>query len=199
MKIVFLSQRVDVIESYNETRDCLDKNWIDLCLQLGFIAIPIPNNKENLQNLLSQITPEAIILTGGVSPVKHGGFSPQRDEVDNILIQYSIDKNIPLLGVCRGMQSIGLYFNCELKEVDNHIAKNHNISGKINDNVNSFHSLSISNIDENIFEILAKSDDNVIESIKHKQENILGIMWHPERYSPFRDDDIKLIKEFLER
>lgn len=199
MKIVFLSQRVDVIESYNETRDCLDQKWVDLCLQLGFLVIPIANNKENLENLLSKVTPDAIILTGGVSPVKYGGFSPQRDDIDNVLIKYSIDKNTPLLGVCRGMQSIGLYFNFELIEIENHIAKNHNIDGEIQDVVNSFHSLAISNVDENIFDILSKSEDNVIEVIKHREEKISGIMWHPERYTPFRDEDIKLIKEFLER
>lgn len=197
MKIAFLSQRVDVIDSYNETRDCLDQQWINLCTQLGFVAIPIPNNKENLQNLLYKITPESIILTGGVSPIKYGGFSSQRDEIDNILIQYSINKNIPLLGVCRGMQSICLYFDFDLIEVENHVAKDHKINGIITDNVNSFHSLATTNIDENLFEVLAKSEDNVIEAIKHKNKKITGIMWHPERYSPFKNEDIQLIKESL--
>ena len=43
MKRIGITQRVERIESYSETRDCLDQRWSDLVWQLGYIPIPLPN------------------------------------------------------------------------------------------------------------------------------------------------------------
>ena len=41
---------------------------------------------------------------------------------------------------------------------------------------------------------LAKSDDGIVEAIKHKNKEIYGIMWHPEREKPFNNLDKSLLK-----
>ena len=40
------------------------------------------------------------------------------------------------------------------------------------------------------------SQDGTIESFHIKRKKILGIMWHPERYSKFKYFDLKLLREF---
>ena len=43
-KVIFVTQRVERIESYNEKRDALDQNIILLLLKCGYTPIPLPNN-----------------------------------------------------------------------------------------------------------------------------------------------------------
>ncbi len=42
MKKIGLTQRVEVVASYQERRDCLDQSWINLLLELGYTPIPLP-------------------------------------------------------------------------------------------------------------------------------------------------------------
>ncbi|MDC0307421.1 gamma-glutamyl-gamma-aminobutyrate hydrolase family protein [bacterium] len=62
--------------------------------------------------------------------------------------------------------------------------------------VNSFHkwatTLSVPELSE-----WAWSSDQVVKAVKHQVLPILGIMWHPERMSPFLFDDISLLRSFL--
>tara|TARA_Y100000034_G_scaffold13062_1_gene13730 strand:- start:882 stop:1412 length:531 start_codon:yes stop_codon:yes gene_type:complete len=99
----------------------------------------------------------------------------------------------PLLGICSGMQIIGLEFGASLiscrevgmKRIE--IEKENKIFSK-NIEVYELHDNSLKNLDN--FEILAKSD-NSVQSIKHKEKEIYGIIFHPE----VRNHDI--IKNFL--
>ena len=79
MKTVIFTQRVEIIESYNERRDCADQRIAEFIKECGFLPIPIPNNPDILNDAISQIEPCGIILTGGNSLVKYGGNAPERD------------------------------------------------------------------------------------------------------------------------
>ncbi|MHB9315439.1 gamma-glutamyl-gamma-aminobutyrate hydrolase family protein [Fusobacterium polymorphum] len=181
LKKIFISQRVDIIN--NERRDSCSQEWNELAINCGFIPIFVPNNIKLLCSLLSSISPDGIILTGGNDLVEYNGNTPERDEVESLLIKYALINNLPLLGVCRGMQMILNYFNNKLVKVDN------------GDIVNSFHNWGCINC-SNPLEVLAKSNDNCIEEIKYRK--IRGIMWHPERYKPLRERDIIMIRGVLE-
>lgn len=111
------------------------------------------------------------------------------------IINYCFNNNIPVLGICMGMQIIGLYANNqnedELIKIDNHYNTEHIIN--INNNsilynlfgnnmiVNSRHNYVLDHIDDS-FIIGAKSDDNIIESIEFIDKNhfLLGLQFHPE-------------------
>ena len=101
------------------------------------------------------------------------------------MINFSITKNIPVLGVCRGMQSIQNYFGNDIQIIKNHVKKRHSLNvldnakiGKIlkqYDQVNSFHEYGSLKSNKDIIS-LAISNDNVIEAIRHVGKEIYGIM-----------------------
>lgn len=198
MKYIFTSQRVDKIEEYGEIRDSLDERWGTLLLECGFVLIPVPNNYSILMQMLNNIECYGILLTGGTNLLKYGGISSERDLIDKSLIDYAIKNQISLLGVCRGMQSIVDYFGGTLKEVQGHVANKHSIQGEISREVNSYHSMCVNEI-PNYFDLLAFSLDGTVEAIRHREYNVLGIMWHPERESPYKKEDIQLIKTFFNK
>ncbi len=197
MKILLITQRSDKDSKTGEIRDALDENWHRFLRECGCIGIPVPNNLNTLNEMLGRVEFEGIVLSGGNTPVKYGGDCQERDAVDNALISYSIEHNIPLIGVCRGLQSICLHFNGTLKQVSNHVRVHHKIHGTINGTVNSYHGWAPDYPGDGII-VLSCSEDNQIEMIRHAESSIQGIMWHPEREIPFSSRDINIFKEHFE-
>lgn len=197
--IIVYTQRVEIIESYNERRDCADQRIADFLSYCGFIPIPLPNNPIIVDKIINIINPCGIVLTGGNSLVKYGGNAPEKDETDKKLISIAIDKNIPLLGFCRGMQSILDYFGDELVKVDGHVAIKHMIINEHNESrlVNSYHNYACINNTSKLIKPLFKTNDGVIETIKHIKYPLIGIMWHPEREANYSKEDIELFKDLF--
>jgi len=203
MKRILISQRVDVIESYSERRDALDQRWSELLWEAGCLGLPVPNHRRALTELLKVLPIDGILLTGGNSPVEYGGLAQERDETDELLISFAVSNNTPLLGVCRGMQSIVLYFGGTLRKVKEHVAVRHeiiinnNLHRSSTRNVNSYHEYSPDKLPDALT-IFAQSMDDEIEYLRHKNLPIAGIMWHPEREIPFMPDDIELFNIFVQ-
>ena len=192
MKRILLSQRVDVIESYQERRDALDQRWAQLLWESGCIALPVFNYGPMLDGLLKTMPVDGILLSGGNTPAAYGGSAPERDATDEFLISHALKNNMPLLGVCRGMQSIVIYFGGTLRKVEGHIAARHDVD--INRNVNSYHEFAPDALPDDLL-ALAYAADGEIEYIRHKKLPIMGIMWHPERDACFAPEDIELIRK----
>ena len=132
---------------------------------------------------------KGIILSGG----DNIGDNSERDKTEEKILNYSIGKKIPLIGICRGMQVINKFFGGTIKtsENSNHVGNPHFVSllAKFasfletkNLRVNSFHNNVIKqkNLGQNL-EPFAISDDNTIEGFYHSKLPIFGVMWHPER------------------
>ncbi len=198
MKIVVFTQRVEIIDFYNERRDCADQRISEFIRACGFIPVPIPNNPSVVEEIIDSIHPSGIVLTGGNSLSKYGGDAPERDETDGNLIRMAVKYRIPLYGFCRGMQSILDYFGNELVEIKGHVAVTHNIQGiEDDDKVNSYHNQACIDLTSEELIPIMRTDDGVIEKIKHKSLPIVGTMWHPEREKPFRKRDIEALKELM--
>lgn len=193
-KTVLYTQRVEIIESYGERRDCADQNiprFIETC---GYLPVPVPNVLRVAEKMV-QLHPAGIALTGGNSLVKYGGNAPERDEVEKALLAFALLHDIPVYGFCRGMQMILDYFGCDLEQEQGHVAVSHKVSGVLGEmEVNSFHNQACRVLKEPL-EILAQSEDGVIEAVRHKEKRILGTMWHPEREEPFRIGDVQRVRE----
>ncbi len=201
MKTVIFTQRVEVIENYQERRDCADQRIADFINACGFLPIPVPNREKLAEDLINAIKPAGIILTGGNSLEIYGGNAPERDAMDRTLIGYAIQRKIPLYGFCRGMQSILAYFGNELVNVERHVAVRHLIwEGMESYEVNSYHNQACIDIKSGCGLLgSAKSADNVIESVCHERFPIVGTMWHPERESCFTNRDIERVKNLFHR
>ena len=128
MKKVILTQRVDVIQAYDEKRDAIDQRWTDFLMSINILPIFISNNLLHVEAILSNEDIDGVILTGGGSLIKYRGNSLERDQVEKYIIDWAIDCNIPVLGVCRGMQSIQDYFGIPLKSVNNHVGVRHKLN-----------------------------------------------------------------------
>ena len=195
MKLIGITPRVEVIKAYKERRDALDQRWFELLYQCGYLTIVLPTTPKLLANYLTNIPLHGIILSGGNSLVNYGGDAPERDETDTWLIDYADKHQLPLLGVCRGMQSILHHFGNEHQTITGHVTPAMNIDYHGNTRVvNSYHNLGCYQVNSPLA-IDATAEDGVLKAIHHQHSPIYGIMWHPERNTPFEQQDIALIKK----
>ena len=205
MKRIGLSQRVDTLNDLLEIRDCLDHNWADLLSFCGFLPIPLCNNIKDIETYLDQVALDGLILTGGndLAVCNTTNASETRDRFELGAITYCSKNQIPVFGVCRGMQVINVWCGGSLKAIEGHVGSIHDITvldkkfadgvGRIE--VNSFHSFGISESGlGNKLVPLALDEQGFIEAALEKEKNFLGVMWHPERVNPFNPIDYKMIK-----
>lgn len=160
----------------------------------------------------------SLIMTGGVDlfPEFYNDWEdgksrdmyiPERDGFEFKILDYALEHNYPILGICRGMQVI----NCKLKgsllsdietirgvnhrKIDSthdrihsiNIKENtllHEISGMKDGKVNSSHHQAIDRLGEGLI-VSAKSEDGIIEAVEWLESDtkpfLLAVQWHPER------------------
>lgn len=199
MKPILFTQRVEIVPSYQERRDCADQRIAEFISACGFLPIPVPNCSDLAFELIRELHPTGIILTGGNSLVRYGGNAPERDDMDFALLEVAVQRRVPLYGFCRGMQSIIAYFGNEIVDVNGHVAVRHIVrSGKDFYEVNSYHNQACVRLerDSGLLEE-AWSDDGVIEAIRHDKLPIMGTMWHPEREKIFAAGDIERVRKLF--
>ena len=199
MRIAIYTQRVEIVESYNERRDCADQRIADFISACGFLPVPVPNKSGLAEEIVSGINPTGIILTGGNSLEKYGGNAPERDAMDNALIEIAVRRGMPLYGFCRGMQSVLDYFGNALVNVGGHVAMRHLIKeGAAQYEVNSYHNQACVHLKKNCgLAAAAVAEDGVIEAVRHERLPIAGTMWHPERERQFSPGDISRVKRLF--
>ena len=186
-----ISQRIEKINSRDEIRDTIDHRVINWLSTIGLIPILIPNsliyenltfNKQKLlQKWLEETKLDAIILSGG----NNIGEMILRDLTEYYLLDWAEKNNVPVLGICRGMQMMSVYFGGQLEKKTGHVATRHELIFDRNKfllpkNVNSYHQFTLFKCPQ-IFTVMATSRDGCIEAIIHKKLSWEGWMWHPER------------------
>lgn len=166
---------------------------------------------------------DALILAGGgdVSPCFYGAIEKNcksvsliRDVTEQYLLALFERRAAPVLGVCRGLQLINVYFGgtlaqsitnakmhkCESGDAYHRIYDLSGFMAKLYERsptVNSCHRQRIDMLAKGVL-CRAKSRDGVIEAIEVKGSRIIGVQFHPER--PFFGDDesgIKIYDYFL--
>lgn len=163
---------------------------------------------------------DGLLLPGGgdIDPVYYGEEMNGSDEPDRELdkaqrdiLDAFVKAKKPILGICRGMQLINIYFGGSLHQDlvtrDIHTRKNGNDSihsvksvgegnlfeklyGKIF-NINSAHHQGTKKLGKGLKEVL-RSDDGVCEALIHEELPIIATQFHPERmsYKQRRDDAV---------
>lgn len=195
MKRIGISQRVDYYPYRNEVRDALDQCWAPLLWSLGLLAIPLSSRNPDHADYLSALDLDGFILSGG----NNIGEALDRDALEASVLIEASRKNLPVLGVCRGMQFINVFCDGNLVTVDKHVVTSHAITGLLADRydlrtVNSFHDFGIAEQGLGVgLKAIAHSADNLVEAFHHEKELWMGIMWHPERNHPYKEADMKII------
>ena len=197
MKLVAISQRVDEVITYQERRDSLDQRWSQLLWQCGALPLLLPNTPGPAMSLLLRLKPAAVILSGGNSLLSYQGNAAERDQTELLVLQHCMATGLPLLGVCRGMQLIQHHFGQSLQQLEGHVATRCTVQIDSQPReVNSYHTLGCRQNDTELL-VTARAGDGVIKALRHPTQAILGIMWHPERETPFHPADIHLIKGLI--
>ena len=164
------------------------------------------NEKEVIEKSLDYI--DGMLFPGG------NKFTPY----DRYLLERCIEKDIPVLGICLGMQMMSC-FKKDVNLIKNETNINHKqesdeelthkvrikkdtllyeIIGSEEIMVNSFHNYHA--LENNLFNVCAISEDNIIEGIElNDKKFVLGIQWHPEISYEFDLNSKKIIDEFIRR
>jgi len=121
------------------------------------------------------------------------------NKADKYFLDYIIETNKPLLGICLGMQTIGSYGENLLTNEENATGPVHSreqdecyhyvtidkssklfkIVGKDRLYVNSRHHYHL--IPNENYKVVAVSDDNIVEGIEFENKDfVIGVQWHPE-------------------
>ena len=170
------------------------------------VLIPRDSNAEVVSKL------DGIVLSGGadVDPAIHSPeedpslskFEPGRDSHEFEILNKAIEKDVPVLGICRGIQVINVHAGGTLfQDIPDHANikkpyddRHHKVrfeTGSILSDiygseieVNSLHHQAINKIAEGI-EVVGWSSggeatEEVIEAIEVDNSRILAVQWHPE-------------------
>lgn len=216
------------------SRAYVNEDYIISIVRNGGIPIILPLNGENsvLKEQMSLL--DGLILSGGsdISPLKYGEepynllgeIMPARDDFDMKLLDYAIQKGIPILGICRGMQIMNVYHGGTLYQDNSYHSKNvlkhwqghgtdiptHHVSlhkdstlykiyNKETICVNSFHHQSIKELGKGL-KITARSKDGIIEGIESTYYPfMIGVQWHPEMLCCTEENSNRIFATFIKK
>ena len=191
--IIFLSPRIENKKSY------VNRSYFSLFENQDCVPLPLPFIHDSI--LLKEILKmgNGLILCGGIDinpkyfnkNYQKSDYNDELDAYDFLLLQLAIELDLPVLGICRGLQVINVFFNGSLYEdikfhqQTSHLVYFSNVDNTIfsdyqnADMVNSYHHQVILELGENLI-ACGKSQDGYIEAIYSTQYPIYGIQWHCE-------------------
>ena len=174
---------------------------------------------------------DGLILCGGVDIHPHyyhqeidgtGEIDEARDAAEFALAKAFIEAGKPVLGICRGLQLLNVYFGGTLiQDLDNaneHTSKAdydlihpvHAAEGSVVHSlygssfvVNSSHHQAIGVLGKGLTVTMTAESPRVIEGIAHETLPVLAVQWHPERmcFEKERSDTVNgaaLIQYFVD-
>ncbi|GAP71432.1 hypothetical protein SAMD00024442_12_21 [Candidatus Symbiothrix dinenymphae] len=115
---IFLIMLIGLSVNHKENMSCVADAYVNAVVQAGGtpVLIPLTANTALLDELLSHLS--GLIMTGGgdiFSPIFGEALHPTvtdydraRDSYDIYLVQKAMALNLPLLGICRGMQVLNV-------------------------------------------------------------------------------------------
>jgi len=194
------------------------------------IMLPLIGDRHDVAHLLTKV--DAVLFTGGqdVGPFMYGEdeseqlgeTSLERDTLETILLQEALERDMPILGICRGIQLMNaalggtLYQDIPTQlpsdivhdqkapyDAPSHSVKIvngtllHDIIGKDEIMVNSLHHQGVKRLSPHM-EKMAVAPDGLIEAANIKgQKFALSVQWHPEFSYKTDNDAKKIFKAFV--
>jgi putative glutamine amidotransferase len=157
---------------------------------------------------------DGLVLAGGsdVDPATYGarphpetdGTWPERDRFELALAHRALERDIPLLGICRGLQMLNVALG---GTIDQHLPdalgheRHREVSGVFSDHevrlepgslaaravggettgVKSHHHQGLAELGEGLVVTGRSADDELVEAVELPgRDFVLGVLWHPE-------------------
>ena len=182
-------------------------------VRAGGTPVLIPPVADNDVLLTTLDTLDAIVLSGGgdFNPLWAGeepvpqlhNINNERDLPELLLTRYAFDRQLPMLGICRGIQTLAMALGGHVEQdikptlikhsqTSHQSTQTHSVNitpgtmlsdifgGEATIYVNSFHHQAVDN-PGNHMRTAALAPDGTIEAIESsEQKPIIGVQWHPE-------------------
>ena len=175
------------------------------------VLLPVMAEADELNYLVSTL--DGLVLTGGddIDPALFGEamlndtvkLCPERDQAEYAVLKLADEKNLPLLGICRGVQVMNVYYggtlyqdipaqipNCLLHRMEAPFHRTcHScipeqgtpFASREPFGINSHHHQAIRDVAPG-YRAMGRSEDGVIEAIFDPAHRFRwGVQWHPER------------------
>ena len=179
------------------------------------VIIPPVDDEQVIIDTLERL--DGIIFTGGgdfdpkwfneAPHPKLGTINTVRDHAELLTVKHAYNRNIPMLGICRGIQAIAISLDGHIAQdisdrtIHNHSQEEdrpittHEVTIRSEEvqasilqslhptptiRVNSFHHQAVDNPGKR-FRTIATSPDGIIEAMESTEHKpIMGVQWHPE-------------------
>jgi putative glutamine amidotransferase len=165
------------------------------------IQIPVATT-DVYKDLLSKA--RMVVLPGGadINPMRYGEMpsidtdnaDPFLEYYDQTLLPLAIQMDVPVVGICRGFQSLLVHYGGKLcQELLNHPRSEtwdqlvHDVNRY--DTLDKIETVKLNSLHHQgqythamprSLKVLAWTQDRVCEAFTHESDRILGIQWHPE-------------------
>ena len=195
----------DTLDSMRELDvDLFYCNYAQGVIEAGGLPVFLPSSADPA-DYASRL--DGLLLSGGadIAPARYGQvpsadlFTPEpaRDAFEMALLDGAAQAGVPVLGICRGIQTLNVHGGGTLHQ---HVAPHACFDQRPNyiahrvgftegsllaslygpsRKVNSLHHQSIDRVADG-FVVTARSDDGSIEGIESAERPWLGVQWHPE-------------------
>ena len=178
---------------------------------LALMLPPDPAAVDHPDEILDRL--DGLLLTGGTDL----GVSPERDDFEVALARRALERDMPVLGICRGMQlmnvALGGGIEQHLPDVVGHENHRHTpgafadhhvrlepgslaarVVGREQEAVKSHHHQGLDGLGEGLVATGWSIEDGVVEAIEQPERRFaLGVLWHPEE-----DEESRVVHALVE-
>lgn len=225
--LIGLTPTPELLEMEHGTfrRHTLSDNYSMSIEAAGGIPVMLPAHFDDVNAMLDRL--DAVIITGGgdVDPTRYGqeiyektgDVDDERDAFELAMVHAAIERDIPLLGICRGLQilnvALGGTLHQDLSDLYQDAHEHRQQSLKIHHEekfqsvnltpgnhllramgideefeINSFHHQGIETLAEPL-QPMATAADGLIEAVQHPGMTFgMAVQWHPEMLATQHDE-----------
>ena len=173
------------------------------------VIVPPLSSTETIVETLRHL--DGLLLSGGadINPLYQGeepipalhGINRERDLPELLITRLAYDRQLPILGICRGIQTLAVALGGKVEQDIKASIKHsqeadrsepthtvavdqdstlYNIYGSPTLLVNSFHHQAVREPGSKL-RVVAKAPDGIIEAVESAEfKSVLGVQWHPE-------------------
>jgi putative glutamine amidotransferase len=209
---VAVTMRSVVDDATGERRDCISRDIVALVERMGAVPMLVPNGLHDAAAFVGRVGVDGLLLTGGndlcgvdasENAGAHRSSEERRDRTEEALVRFAVETQVPVFGICRGLQLIARWFGGGIERIDSPDAhrRSHHALKPVHAELealvgaqeaarltvqplvtNSFHRFGVrAEAMPTALAALAMSPDGYVEALRHRELPIVAVCWHPER------------------